>query len=347
MLVFGDCDLERAVCSGRRRLPICGQGCSPGIERIYVEQPLFERFVSELAARARALRIGHGLEPSTELGPMIRERQRTRMTEPVDDALLQARRGRVRRYAARDPASRLVLRADRACRGTDWWPHRRRGGLGPVVTVEPFANEDEACSGSPTAPTSGWAQASRATGARALGWPGGCRPDPCGRTMPPTVLRGTGHVGWLQGIGLQAYARQTRSLRPFAREVRRDRLRTRPRPVVVPGRTLCPRGLSRRAGCALCERRPAACGARLGGQARSGAHGEAVPGPGMSGELSHVDEEGRVRMVNAGKFSCAAVRRLGPSFVCPLAPPSVCMSCRRAMRSRRPSWPRDGGQANE
>src|ERR671937_1959086 len=82
MLVFEDADLDRAV-SGALwgAFANCGQVCS-GVERIYVERPLQEAFVEELARRARALRIGRGEELATELGPLITEAGRGRVREP-------------------------------------------------------------------------------------------------------------------------------------------------------------------------------------------------------------------------------------------------------------------------
>lgn len=87
MIVLDDADLGRAVEGALwGSFTNCGQVCS-GVERIYVARELHEPFVSQLAERAQALRIGRGDDPATDLGPLISERQRDRVEELVADAV--------------------------------------------------------------------------------------------------------------------------------------------------------------------------------------------------------------------------------------------------------------------
>jgi aminomuconate-semialdehyde/2-hydroxymuconate-6-semialdehyde dehydrogenase len=57
-IVFADADFRRG---GGRHLPLAflntGQVCL-GTERVYVERPIFERFVQALKARAEAVKFG-------------------------------------------------------------------------------------------------------------------------------------------------------------------------------------------------------------------------------------------------------------------------------------------------
>ena len=342
MLVFGDCDLERAVSGARwAAFTNCGQVCS-GVERIYVAQPLFERFVSELGRTCQ--RAADRSRPGAvdQLGPMIRERQRTRVTELVDDAL--------------EHGAEVVCGGMQPKIPLPGWFYEptvlagvRIGGriadeevFGPGGDGGAVRERGRGRSARQRLPLRAAAQASgRATPREHAGLPGDCRPDPCA-TNDAAYSYYAAQATWggckESGFG-RTHGKHGLYDLSHVKFVDTDSGRVRV-PWWFPYWTLCPRGLSRRAGRALREGRPASVGARLGCQARSGAHGEAVPGPGMSGELSHVDEEGRRAWSTwVASLSCAAVRRLGPSFVCPLAPPSVCMSCRRAMRSRRPSWP--------
>jgi aminomuconate-semialdehyde/2-hydroxymuconate-6-semialdehyde dehydrogenase len=75
-IVFADCDFDAAIEGTLRSVfANCGQVCL-GTERVYVERPLFERFVAALAAGAQALRQGRPEDPATTLGPLIsREHQ--------------------------------------------------------------------------------------------------------------------------------------------------------------------------------------------------------------------------------------------------------------------------------
>ena len=69
-LVFADADFEAALAGTMRSVfANTGQVCLCS-ERVYVERPLFERFVAALAQRARALRLG-GPEQVADLGPLI------------------------------------------------------------------------------------------------------------------------------------------------------------------------------------------------------------------------------------------------------------------------------------
>jgi len=58
-LVFADCDLEAAAAGiARAAFLNTGQVCL-GTERLYVERPVFERFVAALKAKAESLKPGH------------------------------------------------------------------------------------------------------------------------------------------------------------------------------------------------------------------------------------------------------------------------------------------------
>jgi succinate-semialdehyde dehydrogenase/glutarate-semialdehyde dehydrogenase len=81
MVVLDDAALDRAVDGALWGAFLnAGQVCS-SVERIYVERPLYEPFVAELARRARGLRI------PDDLGPLISEEQRAKVEELVADAL--------------------------------------------------------------------------------------------------------------------------------------------------------------------------------------------------------------------------------------------------------------------
>ncbi|HTC16635.1 MAG TPA: 2-hydroxymuconic semialdehyde dehydrogenase [Steroidobacteraceae bacterium] len=69
-LIFADADFDAALAGTVRSVfANTGQVCLCS-ERVYVERPLFERFVAALAQRARALRLG-GPEQAADLGPLI------------------------------------------------------------------------------------------------------------------------------------------------------------------------------------------------------------------------------------------------------------------------------------
>ena len=144
MLVFADCDFERALAGALwGSFANCGQVCS-GAERIYVERSLYDPFTDALSSAAHALRIGPGDDPDVDLGPLITERQRDRVEELVDDATAN---GAEARTGGRRPETGLpgwfyeptVLSGERIEARV-----AEEELFGPVVTVEPFAGEAEA-----------------------------------------------------------------------------------------------------------------------------------------------------------------------------------------------------------
>jgi aminomuconate-semialdehyde/2-hydroxymuconate-6-semialdehyde dehydrogenase len=70
-IVFADSNLDAAI-EGTLRSAFanCGQVCL-GTERVYVERPIFERFIEALRSGAQALKPGIPSDPSTRLGPLI------------------------------------------------------------------------------------------------------------------------------------------------------------------------------------------------------------------------------------------------------------------------------------
>ena len=70
-IVFADADFDKAVEGTMRSVfANCGQVCL-GTERLYVERPIFDRFVAELKTQAEALRLGAPEDSATNLGPLV------------------------------------------------------------------------------------------------------------------------------------------------------------------------------------------------------------------------------------------------------------------------------------
>jgi aminomuconate-semialdehyde/2-hydroxymuconate-6-semialdehyde dehydrogenase len=70
-IVFADCDLDKAIEGTMRSVfANCGQVCL-GTERVYVERPVFDEFVSRLKEGAEGLVCGAPEDNATSLGPLI------------------------------------------------------------------------------------------------------------------------------------------------------------------------------------------------------------------------------------------------------------------------------------
>ncbi|MEI6104611.1 MAG: NAD-dependent succinate-semialdehyde dehydrogenase [Methanothrix sp.] len=86
-IVCPDADLEAAAtAAAQRAFSNMGQICI-SVNRIYVAEDVAEPFTEELVRRAERLKIGDGLQPDVDLGPMFSGAQRERTKDHVADAL--------------------------------------------------------------------------------------------------------------------------------------------------------------------------------------------------------------------------------------------------------------------
>ncbi|MEP9378676.1 aldehyde dehydrogenase family protein [Aquabacter sp. CN5-332] len=91
-IVFADADLDAAVPgAAMAAFANTGQVCSAGT-RLFVERRIYDEFVGRVAAFGRALRVGDGLDPDTQLGPLISQRQLDRVTGYMDIGLKEGAR---------------------------------------------------------------------------------------------------------------------------------------------------------------------------------------------------------------------------------------------------------------
>jgi len=70
-VVFADADFDKAIAGVTRSVfENCGQVCL-GTERVYVQRPIFDKFVKALKEKAEALKIGPSDMPGVGMGPLI------------------------------------------------------------------------------------------------------------------------------------------------------------------------------------------------------------------------------------------------------------------------------------
>ncbi|WP_315782536.1 MULTISPECIES: 5-carboxymethyl-2-hydroxymuconate semialdehyde dehydrogenase [unclassified Bradyrhizobium] len=86
VIVFDDADLERALDAVVFMIySLNGERCTSS-SRLLVQQSIAETFTAKLAARVRALKVGHPLDPATEIGPLIHERHLAKVCSYADVA---------------------------------------------------------------------------------------------------------------------------------------------------------------------------------------------------------------------------------------------------------------------
>jgi len=86
-IVFDDADLEEAVAGAIAcKFRNSGQTCISA-NRIYIQDGIYDEFVSRLVGAVAALTVGSGLEPGTKVGPLIEQSAIDKVQRHVDDAL--------------------------------------------------------------------------------------------------------------------------------------------------------------------------------------------------------------------------------------------------------------------
>lgn len=86
-IVFDDADLESALDGAMiAKMRNAGEACTAA-NRIYVQSGIHDAFAEGLAGRMAALKVGQGIDPLTECGPMITGKAVARIDALVRDAL--------------------------------------------------------------------------------------------------------------------------------------------------------------------------------------------------------------------------------------------------------------------
>src|SRR5947199_1875309 len=83
-VVFADGDVDQAIAGASMAIFFNqGQCCCAG-SRLYVEQSVFDQVVEGVAEAAKKIKVGPGLDASTEMGPLVSEEQLARVCGFLD-----------------------------------------------------------------------------------------------------------------------------------------------------------------------------------------------------------------------------------------------------------------------
>lgn len=139
VIVHSDADLgyavDRCVTGG---FAYAGQTCI-SVQRIFVEHSVYGKFTDLLVEGVKKLHVGDPLDNSTDVGPLIRESDAIRTSAWIDEALHAGARllcGGQRRGLIVEPTILTGTRPDMKVNSQEVF--------GPVVTVEPYKDFDEA-----------------------------------------------------------------------------------------------------------------------------------------------------------------------------------------------------------
>jgi succinate-semialdehyde dehydrogenase/glutarate-semialdehyde dehydrogenase len=92
LLVFEDADLDAAVEGAMiTKFRNTGQSCIAS-NRIYVQRPIYAKFLEQFAEKTRALKTGDGLEAGVQVGPLINEAGLMQALAHIEDAVKRGAR---------------------------------------------------------------------------------------------------------------------------------------------------------------------------------------------------------------------------------------------------------------
>jgi succinate-semialdehyde dehydrogenase/glutarate-semialdehyde dehydrogenase len=141
VLIFDDCDLEatldRVVAQKFRN---AGQVCvSP--TRFYVQQGIYDAFVQGFAERTAKVKIGSGLDPDTQMGPLANARRAPALEAMIADAKAKGARVVAGGEATGEGNFFLPTAIADVPLDADAMNHEP---FGPMALMRPFATEEEA-----------------------------------------------------------------------------------------------------------------------------------------------------------------------------------------------------------
>lgn len=143
VIVFDDADLDRALDAVLFMIySLNGERCTSS-SRALVQRSIYDAFAAKAVERVRRIRVGHPLDPATELGPLIHPRHAEKVLSFPDLARQEGARiacggGRAMNGAGNYVEPTLYLEAGSAMRIA------QEEIFGPVLTMIPFEDEADA-----------------------------------------------------------------------------------------------------------------------------------------------------------------------------------------------------------
>ncbi len=140
-IVFRDADIDAAIPGAANAIFFNqGQVCAAG-SRLYVEDKQFDRVVEGVSQIASHIRIGAGMEATTQMGPLVSEEQLNRVCGYLESGLSEGAKAVT--GGSREGNKGYFVKPTVLVNTNEKMKVVREEIFGPVVTVMPFSDVDD------------------------------------------------------------------------------------------------------------------------------------------------------------------------------------------------------------
>lgn len=142
VIVFDDADLDRALDAVIFMIySINGERCTSS-SRLLIQDTIREEFEAKLIARVNNIKVGHPLDPATEVGPLVSEEHYTKVCSYFDKATEDG--ATIAAGGERLGDEGFFIRPTLFTNANNQMRIAREEIFGPVLTSIPFSTEEEA-----------------------------------------------------------------------------------------------------------------------------------------------------------------------------------------------------------
>jgi len=140
-VVFHDAEIDRAIPGAANAIFYNqGQVCCAG-SRLYIEEKSFDRVVDGVSQLASKIRIGPGLEPTTDMGPLVSEEQLNRVCSYLESGYSEGAKATV--GGGREGNKGYFVKPTVLINTNEKMKVVKEEIFGPVVTAIPFKDVDD------------------------------------------------------------------------------------------------------------------------------------------------------------------------------------------------------------
>jgi phenylacetaldehyde dehydrogenase len=140
-VVFKDADIDAAITGSAGAIFFNhGQCCCAG-SRLYVEKAVYDQVIEGVAAHAKKIKVGSGLDPDTNMGPLVSEEQLNRVCGYLETGLAEGAKAVVGGHKAADRG--YFVEPTVLVDTNEHMKVVKEEIFGPVVTAMPFTDPEE------------------------------------------------------------------------------------------------------------------------------------------------------------------------------------------------------------